>query len=565
MKIRRWIAIGLIPLCLLPLVINCAKVMAPPGGPEDKTGPVVLETCPSGNTIGVIPDNKISIQFSEGIEKKTVAGAIFISPRFDGPLEYKWKKNDLIITLPDSFAPDITYVINVGAEITDLRKNKMDNSHIFAFSTGEQISSGNISGRIFQGGNPVSGMTVGLYQAFESPDSIRFDSTYAPYLTISGKTGEYKLDYLPDGQYFVLAFDDKNRNQLFDFGKESFGISDRPVSFRPESRQEIIDFNLIEQDTSKVSIVSISLTDENLIKVRFSRNIPGHLIYDNLDRIFLIPADSLLTPINPLAVKENKDENFSTFNFFFRNLQNGEYRFEMSGDKWASISGGTEITGKTMTIELNVDNKPPKIESFSHQDKTVFADDSILTFSFSEPIERINNNDSQITVIDLDSTTYACRYRWPDAFNLELTAGGLNGGRKYSVTVDETVFSDYAGNLMGDSLSQYGFSTYDPDSLGTISGSVRINTALESQGSKYLIFTSQQKVILKQRFTGSAFSLNIPPGNYIISGFLDRNENGNLDFGSLFPFSYAETTARYPDTVRVRARFETAGVEFEFR
>ena len=85
------------------LILNCAKMGAPPGGPEDKTAPSVLSVYPESNSTKVVKDNVISIEFSEKMDRESIADAIFITPRIEGEIKYKWKKNRLNIILPDSF------------------------------------------------------------------------------------------------------------------------------------------------------------------------------------------------------------------------------------------------------------------------------------------------------------------------------------------------------------------------------------------------------------------------------------------------------------------------------
>ena len=61
------------------------------------------------------------------------------------------------------------------------------------------------------------------------------------------------------------------------------------------------------------------------------------------------------------------------------------------------------------------------------------------------------------------------------------------------------------------------------------------------------------------------FNFSLPRGKYLISGFIDKNRNGFYDSGSIIPLKLAETFAMGKDTVRVRARFETTGLIFEFK
>jgi hypothetical protein len=129
--------------------------------------------------------------------------------------------------------------------------------------------------------------------------------------------------------------------------------------------------------------------------------------------------------------------------------------------------------------------------------------------------------------------------------------------------IDERLISDMAGNRAGDSIRTYIFKTYSQDSLGSVSGTVAINSDIDTAGIPYLKFKS---VTDNKAFTfsimGKHFNFQLPSGKYILNGFIDRDANGRQDFGSLFPLKLAETGAVYPDTVRIRSRFESAGIEF---
>ena len=363
MSHRRWIAIEIISLISLIILVSCAKVVSPPGGPEDKTGPEVLSTSPSGNSVGVPPGNTISIQFSESIDKKSIEDAIFISPRIVGDVKYKWQRHTLSIILPDSFADSTTYIINIGANVADMRNNKMENTFSFAFSTGPLIDRGKISGLVVKDGKPSSGTMVALYD-FEIPrNSDNFDTLYPPYVTQSGKTGEYALEFLPDGKYFVMAFTDKNKNQLFNFPREAFGLPDRIAAVSAGSSPRM-DFNMIEQDTGLISIVSTTLTGDRLIKIRLSRKIDQSLLRDNFDKIFLEPVDSTGTFQNPTAMKERGDDPMQMFNFFFRTLSEGKYRVKIDAGIFGQATDSLEyITGGELSIVDEADGTPPIIDN----------------------------------------------------------------------------------------------------------------------------------------------------------------------------------------------------------
>jgi hypothetical protein len=123
-----------------------------------------------------------------------------------------------------------------------------------------------------------------------------------------------------------------------------------------------------------------------------------------------------------------------------------------------------------------------------------------------------------------------------------------------------------SGNLLGDSLEIFSFKTYNIDSLGEVSGEVEIASSLDSISTPYLVFRNVEGDFeytqpVKQR----NFKFSLPGGKYLLAGFIDSNQNGRYDPGYLKPWRLAETYAIYPDTIRIRPRFETADIEFKFR
>jgi hypothetical protein len=52
------------------------------------------------------------------------------------------------------------------------------------------------------------------------------------------------------------------------------------------------------------------------------------------------------------------------------------------------------------------------------------------------------------------------------------------------------------------------------------------------------------------------------PGRYRFEIWVDRNDNGRWDQGSLMPYKAAEPYRVYPDWINVRARWETAEVDW---
>ncbi|MGH8015619.1 MAG: Ig-like domain-containing protein, partial [Candidatus Zixiibacteriota bacterium] len=154
----------LIIFSFLFLLLNCAELAPPPGGEEDRTSPTLIRTLPENKSIHVTSGREITFWFSEGISKPSISKPVFISPRQEQNPELKWKSDRLIVKLAEPFDSNQTYVVTLTSEISDWRRNKMDSTVSIAFSTGDRIDSGSISGFVLAYGKPKSGVLVGLFE-----------------------------------------------------------------------------------------------------------------------------------------------------------------------------------------------------------------------------------------------------------------------------------------------------------------------------------------------------------------------------------------------------------------
>ena len=555
-----------IVLIISILYVSCAKIEPPPGGPIDKTGPSIISTIPAAGATGAPKDNKIAITFSESVDHRLAEAAIFISPCTHDNIDYRWKGKTLNIVLPDSFADSATYVVSIGTGVSDLRNNKMDKSYLFAFSTGETINQGQISGATYQGNKPVANISVAIFDSSNHAQKPYLDSVYPAYLTQAGQKGEYALQFLADGDYLLFAFDDKNKNQLFDYPDEDFGVPDRLARVSSEEFPNL-NFIMQKEETAAVSIISAGPTVDHLIKVRFSRPVIGDKIIANLEKIILAKDDSTGSIINPRSVLEREEDTVPSFNIFFGDLPDGSYRLKIDklifSDRVDTI---LYLESTVFKIKNESDKNPPSVISMSHSGKTIFPDEKQIKISFSEPIDKRIAGDSLTTIFVKDGDTVRTTSRWLDDFKLDITPDNLEWGKSYMVSLQQNLLVDLAGNKGVDSARMFSFKTYDRDSLGSISGSIAFSGDIDTTGLLYLNFCllDEAKQFLKP-VAGESFSFQLPPGKYLLSGFIDKNGNGSQDLGRLNPFEFSETVSNYPDTIRVRSRFETSGIEFIFK
>ena len=95
---------------LVALLLGCAKVGPPTGGPVDKEPPRIMSHYPESDALEVARDTEVEIVFSEPMNRERTEAALFTSPA--GPLQLSWRGSRLRIVMP--LAEERTYVLTVG-------------------------------------------------------------------------------------------------------------------------------------------------------------------------------------------------------------------------------------------------------------------------------------------------------------------------------------------------------------------------------------------------------------------------------------------------------------------
>lgn len=548
-------------LIVLPLIIvTCAEVGPPPGGEEDKTSPFMVSSVPASGTTNVEIGNRATIYFSERIIKPRSKKAVFISPRPEVEPELKWKADHLIIQFADSFKVDQTYIISLSSDITDLRNNRLDSTLTIAFATGPTMDSGAVSGYTFQGKDPKSGILVALYDPETLEDTLPIDSIYPTYLTQSNQSGQFSMAYLPQKEYRMIAFGDRGGNERFNPGTESYGVPDRPIILGGDLPLDSLRLPLTFQDTASVSILSAAYTMDNMIRVKLSRAADLDFLSKDLSLMFLLSLLDTTSIAWPSAIAEDDLKNVSVFHVFAGKLEPGAYRVTLP-----YRPGEPALYFDSLVVSDKEDTRPPTM-SFVPDNRPQFLEGLKIMATFSEPLDTTAFSTNTFVLVDENDKSLPVELSWKDPLRLQFDSRAIAAGGGYRLKVTEFEIADLAQNVVGDSLVEFPIIVIDRDSIGTVSGTVEV--ALEDK-KQHPVTLTFQKIENKQVFdlpvSGGSFKFDLPAGRYLLSGFIDSDSSGTRDFGSVEPYRYSETEASYPDTVAVRARFETAEVNFIFR
>ena len=553
------------------MIMGCAKSVSPPGGPEDKTPPIILVTEPVSGSVEVPLDSRIEIRFSESIDRQTAEKAVFISPLPDPEPKIKIK-NDAIVIIPEAeLQPDRTYVVTIGTDLKDAHRVNLKQSVSLAFSTGMTIDSGSIKGTVFREGKGTPGISLALFEDQPERFGLPIDSIAPEYITQSGDAGLFTFDYLPHDTFYLVAFEDKNKNRRINPEREMIGVPfTSTVIDSTNTALTGIGIQLHLSDPSFPGLRSVSINPDRLLKLRFDQKL------DSLRAGSLISIAVLAEESDSGAVREIYEYTnlmpYPTGDYVLvTEPLSPEKKYKISFDLRAlypQIPDSLQSLTYSFAVPEGEDKNPPVLlESFPADGAVNLAPDPAFVFRFSEPIDTIAALNAIRLINASQDTTEVAMVRQSGLTLTGRTMAGLEYGQSYQLLLDPQKIRDLSGNLSSDSSIIIGFSTIGLDTLGQLSGEIQFADQADAAYPVELMFKPAgegQSSRLSMMPGQQEFSIDLIPGYYTISAFIDRNRNGSFDYGSIIPYQLAEPFKTAADTFRVRTRFESSGVLLEF-
>ena len=155
------------------LLVACASIGSPEGGPRDYTPPQVVKTTPAPRTMPQIRTvgKKVTVEFRDTLQDNT------------------------------------TYVIDFSNAIEDNNENNQLDGYTFAFSTGDAIDTLAVSGIVLRANDlePMQHVIVGLHSNL---DDTAFTSIPLERVSRTNDRGKFTIRNLKPGSYHVFALND---------------------------------------------------------------------------------------------------------------------------------------------------------------------------------------------------------------------------------------------------------------------------------------------------------------------------------------------------------------------
>jgi len=517
-----------IPAFLI-LFISCARQMPPPGGPPDEIAPWVMGTIPVDDSVHVALDSSLRIRFSEGMDRRSVERALFISPQPITDPVFKWRGSELEIRLPDGLQADRTYVVTVGRESSDEWRNRMRASYSFGFATGDKLNRGELTGRVLP--SKAGQMFVWAFDlgVIETPDP-GYDRP--AYVTQPDEAGYFLLPRLGPGRYRVFAFEDTDGNRTYTAGEDPLAVPPADIVLASEAdRIRLGDLKLAVRDTSGPQLVTVRTPDEKHVLMRFDESV----------RVLSLQVDDLVVH------GVYQDPMDSSRVGVVTEAQTGGTTYRIEVDVMDG-QGNRDTLDTTVRGDATRDRRAPEVLMVEPDGKQIIPY-GVLTLVFSDAMRPDVLTDFWLAS---DSTFVPLgKFDWPAPNRLVfMPEGEWPGGETIRLQGAGDQLLDVAGNTVSDSIS-FVFSVLDTAELGTLHGVVETTPAV------VWVEGMDNERIYAQVLQDSTFVLsNLIPGLYRISGFWDLDGNGRWMSGMVDPFMPSEPLVAHADTQEVRARWE---------
>lgn len=240
--LKRVVASLIVLAAVLPVLIRCATIGTPEGGPKDTLPPVVLGVMPGNYTTNFDKD-EVQILFDEYIQLKDQQKELYVSPEMKKKPTLLMRGKTLIVTIKDdSLKPNTTYAIEFGATISDNNEGNPLHGYRYVFSTGAEIDSLAMSGYT-EDSEKVDSLGRTFIYFFEEdslPPIEDYDSTmfnFKPHkIARSQKNGIFIAQNLKPVDYRIYAFYDNNDNQIYEPGEDKIGFLEQtynPAKMEP--------------------------------------------------------------------------------------------------------------------------------------------------------------------------------------------------------------------------------------------------------------------------------------------------------------------------------------------
>ena len=576
---------------LLWLAVACAQQASPQGGPRDEVPPTIEKTSPSTGALR-FKDDDITIYFSEVIRKPTFDKEVFISPLVKRPeLRLSDSGKRLTIKFEESLRPQTTYIITLN-DIQDANEgNKLAESYVLAFSTGDRLDSAKLRGRIFlpELGKGAPDMSVLLFD----PDSAigqDFLLKRPAYLTKTNQQGEFTFRYLRDAPYRILGVKDEDQSNSYSLPSEQVAIV---LDTLVVPKEKVLAPLPTPTDSLPLdTVASDSLLDADSVLTVVEDSLPtdsGELLPaqdETLLKLLAFVPDTLAPTLRgydfyaprTLALRLTEFPRLDTLEAWLTDTTGGDsarplaitpYRTEeeiillLGLDRAAPLD--LHLRALTDSLYNGIDTVlRVEPESLEELEQPVLQAPALRTDkqAWQLLLPRLLTGEEVKSWIQVSDTARFDSLRQEVEFTHEREGFYLfirpqkvpDPALPYLLSLRGEIGLRDSAQL--DSVFRYQLEWIDPESYGTLSGRVQIDSSYE--GGLILELRNSAQEIVRTGYDTTFRFTHLKEGEYSFRAILDEDGNRCYSPGQLMPPRWPERSYQVPEKVNIRGNWDFA-------
>ncbi|WP_316795951.1 Ig-like domain-containing protein [Pedobacter agri] len=496
----------LVSTCLL--FLGCASMQTPQGGPKDTTPPKILSMTPKNQTRN-FNAKKITIEFDEYFKLVDESKEFSISPEQERAPILKVRSKRLEIDLQDTLEKNTTYTLNFGKSVADINESNVVKNLSYVFSTGNEIDSLSISGKVKGSLNDEFEKDVTVFILPLARDTL-FGKKRPAIYTLTDSSGYYKLNNLRAGQYKIYALKEGSGggDKIYQQISDEVGFLKDPITI--DKNLENIDLQVFKELASEFRVVDRKLANDGVITIVFNQQL----------------KNPKLTVTDPPKVDVGKYVHF--------NKTNDTAKVWLTDLSFDSVKVAIQADGKLLqTLNFNRGKKDNYVRDITISDNATGGklnpyQNYTLTFPF--PITAVDA--SKITLLEdsvkrttfelvkdtTDFLKYYLKYPWKQkrTYDIKFGAGTFTA-------IFKAKNKEINKNFKLETTDSYTTLVY--------------NVTVPDSSQNYIVqFLTEKKDLVKsfpiKGNTKLRFA-NYPAGKYMIRIIYDENRNGIWDTGNV--------------------------------
>lgn len=542
---------------IISALTSCAVIENPSGGPKDNVPPTVLSSYPINQTTE-FKDNKIELIFSEYTNKQTVLQNIYITPKVE--FVGKWKRKKLYLYLKEDLNPAVTYTLTLGTEYSDLVGNKPNAAYSIIFSRGIKIDTGKINGNVFQ---PTETSYIFAYKLNGiNPDTLNITHTKPDYIIPLGKTGDFTINALKDGDYRLFVIDDKFKDGKYDIKTDGFSAASRDYKVENSRAPTAVLRTGGVFDVIRPGINSFEPESNSLYKIQLTEKFAKGMLHENLITIENLAKTIQFKDFVLFSSPKYPD----IFYIYTKTVLDANELWRITFSNMLIDSAGNFINDSSRKVNFKpVSDKMlliPKLEKFDNAESAgnIKLSDTLI-FEFNYPIVA----DSIINALSLYSTKDSVKQSFSllkaDYPNIiKIIPLELKIATEYFIKLNQKKILSIDGSYSKDSAQTFNLKTVNPADYSTVSGT--LTTESYKYGTWVIKLNSKSNQYTALPDNNGIWKIdNVFPDSYTAVVFFDTNGNLEIDNGRPMPYEPSEICFNLKNPIVVKKGWNTDNVQ----